>query len=53
MGISSHSAGKGKRRKAALDWYGGPYDPENIDKKQVLLKLKRIFAALEGLTDDV
>lgn len=31
-----------KRRKAALDWYGGPYDPDDIDEKQIVAALKRI-----------
>jgi Plasmid pRiA4b ORF-3-like protein len=30
-----------KKRKAALDWYGGPYDPEDIDEKQIVAALKR------------
>ena len=24
---------RGKKRKAALDWYGGPYDPDDIDEQ--------------------
>jgi hypothetical protein len=31
-----------KKRKAALDWYGGPYDPDDIDEKQIVAALKRI-----------
>ena len=31
-----------KKRKAALDWYGRPYDPDDIDEKQIVLALKRI-----------
>ena len=31
-----------KKRKAALDWYGGPYDPDDIDEKQIVVALKRI-----------
>ena len=31
-----------KRRKAALDWYGRPYDPDNIDEQQIVVALKRI-----------
>ena len=27
---------KGKNRKAALDWYGGPYDPNDIDEHQII-----------------
>jgi hypothetical protein len=29
-----------KKRKAALDWYGGPYDPDDIDEKQIVAALK-------------
>jgi hypothetical protein len=31
-----------KKRKAVLDWYGGPYDPDNIGEKQIVGALKRI-----------
>ena len=31
-----------KKRKAALDWYGRPYDPDNIDAKQIVMALNRI-----------
>ena len=31
-----------KKRKAALDWYGRPYDPHDIDEKQIFAALKRI-----------
>ena len=31
-----------KKRKAALDWYGRPYDPDDIDEKQIVAALKRI-----------
>lgn len=30
------------KRKAALDWYGGAYDPVDIDEKQIVAALKRI-----------
>jgi hypothetical protein len=26
----------------ALDWYGGPYDPDNIDEQQINVTLGRI-----------
>jgi hypothetical protein len=36
-------AGKGSRKKKeALDWYGGPYDPDDIDEPQIRITLKRI-----------
>jgi len=35
--------GKGSRKKKqALDWYGGPYDPDDIDEPQIRITLKRI-----------
>ena len=32
----------GKKAKEALDWYGGPYDPDNIDEQQINVTLGRI-----------
>jgi hypothetical protein len=31
-----------KTRKAALDWYGRPYDPNEIDEQQIINTLSRI-----------
>ena len=31
-----------KKRKAALDWYGAPYDPDEIGEQQIVATLKRI-----------
>ena len=31
-----------KTRKAALDWYGRPYDPDEIDEQQIISTLSRI-----------
>jgi hypothetical protein len=31
-----------KKRKAALDWYGAPYDPDEIDEQQIVTTLNRI-----------
>jgi Plasmid pRiA4b ORF-3-like protein len=31
-----------KTRKAALDWYGGPYDPDEINEQQIIAALGRI-----------
>ena len=36
---------KAKTRKAALDWYGGPYDPDEIDEQKIVTRLKRIANA--------
>jgi Plasmid pRiA4b ORF-3-like protein len=30
------------KRKAALDWYGGPYDPDEIDEQQIITALGSI-----------
>jgi len=30
------------KRKAALDWYGGPYDPDDIGEQQVITALSRV-----------
>jgi hypothetical protein len=30
-----------KKAKEALDWYGGPYDPDNIDQQQINITLDR------------
>jgi Plasmid pRiA4b ORF-3-like protein len=37
-----------KRRRAALDWYGGPYDPADIDEQKIVTKLNRIANAGRG-----
>jgi hypothetical protein len=34
-----------KKRKEALDWYGAPYDPDDIDEQQIAITLKRIANA--------
>jgi hypothetical protein len=31
-----------KKRKAALDWYAAPYDPDEIDEQQIIAALARI-----------
>lgn len=31
-----------KKRRAALDWYGGPYDPDKIDEQKIIAALNRI-----------
>jgi len=30
-----------KKRKAALDWYGGPYNPDGIDEQQIIANLEK------------
>jgi Plasmid pRiA4b ORF-3-like protein len=34
-----------KTRKAALDWYGRPYDPDEIDEQHIITALSRISHA--------
>jgi pRiA4b ORF-3-like protein len=34
-----------KKRKAALDWYGGPYDPDEIGEQEIVAALHRIANA--------
>jgi len=31
-----------KKRKAAIDWYGGPYDPDEIGEQEIVVALHRI-----------
>jgi Plasmid pRiA4b ORF-3-like protein len=31
-----------KKRKGALDWYGGPYNPDEIGEQQIITALSRI-----------
>ena len=31
-----------KKAKEALDWYGAPYDPDDIDEEQINITLRRI-----------
>ena len=37
-----------KKRKAALDWYGRAYDPNDIDEKQIVANLKRLSEVGSG-----
>ncbi|TWB39007.1 plasmid pRiA4b ORF-3 family protein [Nitrospirillum pindoramense] len=44
--IAGPDKGRGsKKKKEALDWYGGPYDPDDIDEEQIRITLKRIANA--------
>ena len=29
-----------KKRNAALEWYGGPYDPDQIDEQKIITALR-------------
>ena len=31
-----------KKRKAALDWYGAPYNPDEINEQQIIANLNRL-----------
>jgi hypothetical protein len=33
---------RAKKAKEALEWYGGPYDPDDIDERQINITLGRI-----------
>lgn len=44
--IAGPDKGKGsQKKKQALQWYGGPYDPDDIDEEQIRITLKRIANA--------
>ena len=44
--IAGPDKGKGSRRKKEmLAWYGGPYDPDDIDEPQIRIALKRMANA--------
>jgi Plasmid pRiA4b ORF-3-like protein len=44
--IAGPDKGKGSRKKRqALAWYGGPYDPDDIDEEQLRISLERIAKA--------
>ena len=36
---------RGKKAREALDWYGGPFDPDDIDEEQITITLRRIANA--------
>jgi hypothetical protein len=44
--IAGPDKGKGSRRKKEmLAWYGGPYDPDDIDEPHIRVTLKRMASA--------
>jgi hypothetical protein len=43
--IENTARKQSKKAKEALDWYGGLYDPEDIDVKQINITLGRIANA--------
>jgi Plasmid pRiA4b ORF-3-like protein len=40
--LDNISSKQTKKRKAALDWYGGPYDPNDIDEDRIVATLGRL-----------
>ena len=36
------ASGPGAKQKAALEWYGGPYHPDEIDEEEIVAALRRI-----------
>jgi len=40
--LSNIASKQNKKRKAALDWYGAPCDPDQIDEQQIIAALDRI-----------
>ena len=40
--LNNIASKQSKKRKAALDWYGAPYDPDEIDEQQIVIALNRI-----------
>ncbi len=43
--IESIARKQSKKAKQALKWYGGPYDPDNIEEQQIKIALVRIANA--------
>jgi hypothetical protein len=41
---------RAKKAKEALEWYGGPYDPDDIDERQINITLGRIANSLPHRT---
>jgi pRiA4b ORF-3-like protein len=44
---------RSNKAKEALDWYGGPYDPDDIDVEQISITLGRIASYRTGRTTAV
>jgi hypothetical protein len=43
--LDTISSKQAKKREAALDWYGAPYDPDDIDEDRVVASLGRFARA--------
>ena len=40
--LNNIASKQNKKRQAALDWYGRPYDPDEIDEQQIITALNRL-----------
>jgi len=40
--LNNIASKQNKKRQAALDWHGGPYDPDEIDEQQIITALNRL-----------
>jgi Plasmid pRiA4b ORF-3-like protein len=40
--IESIASKRSKKAKEAIEWYGGPYDPENIDEQKIATAFERL-----------
>jgi hypothetical protein len=40
--LANIASKQSKKREAALNWYGAPYDPNEIDERQIIAALNRI-----------
>jgi hypothetical protein len=40
--LNNIASKQNKKRQAAFDWYGGPYDPDEIDEQQIITALNRL-----------
>ena len=43
--LNNIASKQSKKREAALDWYGGVYDPDEIDEPKIVTALSRIAGA--------
>jgi hypothetical protein len=40
--LENIASNQNKKRKAALDWYGAPYNPDEINEQQIITNLNRM-----------
>ena len=46
--LNNIASKQSKKRKAALDWYGAPYNPDEIDEQRIVTTLNRIANTRSG-----